>query len=114
MPPVPPPPDAREVIDVDALVTVRESERADAFLELCTPGSSWQTRIRTADVVAVVVTRAPLGTFDERSCTCLRLRLDRPVPVEPGLRFTLEATDGSGLAAVALVRPWTQPPACTS
>ena len=48
----------------------------------------------------------PLGSFDERSCTCLRLRLSRTVPVEPRLRFQLLAADAPDLAASAIVRPW--------
>ncbi len=99
-------PDAREVDQVDALVTVTDPGSVTAFLERCTVGSRWQVRIRTAEVDATVQGREPLGLIDERQCVCLRLRLDRPVPVEPGLRFALFADDELGLRAAAVVRPW--------
>lgn len=102
-------PDAREVDRVEALMTVEEPEAVDAFLDRCVPGSSWRARIRTAEVAATVLSRTPLGTFDERVCTCVRLRLALPVPVEPGLRFHLLAPDpgdGRPLSATGVVRPW--------
>lgn len=99
-------PDAREVDRVDALLTVLDASQTDAFLDRCVPGSTWTARIRTAEVGATVLSRAPLGTFDERVCTCVRLRLDLPVPVEPQLRFRLLADDGTGLEAAGMVRPW--------
>ena len=43
---------------------------------------------------------------DERVCTCVSLRLTRPVPVEPGLRFQVFAEDDESLSASGLVRPW--------
>ena len=98
--------DAREVDRFDALMTVEDQATVDAFLERCRFGSSWRAQIRTADVGATVLSRAPLGTFDERVCTCVRLHLDRPVPVEPGLRFQIVADDSSGLIAKGVVRPW--------
>jgi hypothetical protein len=99
-------PDAREVDRVEALVTVNDSSRVDAFLERCSVGSTWRAKIRTAWVTAHVLARSPLGTFDERTCTCLRLGLDLPVPVEPGLRFQVLAPDDESLSATGLVRPW--------
>jgi hypothetical protein len=36
----------------------------------------------------------------------LRLGLDLPVPVEPGLRFQVIAPEDDALSATALVRPW--------
>lgn len=100
--------DAREVDRFDALMTVEDQAAVDAFLARCRFGSSWRAQIRTADVGATVLSRAPLGTFDERVCTCVRLHLDRPVPVEPGLRFQIVADDDTGLIAKGVVRPWKQ------
>jgi hypothetical protein len=99
-------PDAREVDRVEALVTADDSDLADDLLARCIPGSTWTALIRTAEVAATVVARSPLGTFDERVCTCLSLRLALPVPVEPGLRFRIVADDGSDLGASGVVRPW--------
>ncbi len=101
-----PDPDIREVARIEALVTVEDEKATDPFLDRCVPGSTWTARIRTAEVGATVLTRAPLGTFPERVCTCVRLRLNRSVPVEPGLRFEIVADDSSGLTAKCLVRPW--------
>ena len=97
--------DAREVDRIEALVTVNDSARADAFLASCVVGSLWTVQIRTAEVSATILARKPLGTFDEHVCTCVSLKLDLPVPVEPGLRFQIISDDGS-LTASALVRPW--------
>ncbi len=100
-------PDSREVTRIEALVTVLGDQGLiDGFLDRCVPGSTWTARVRTAEVAATVINRTPLGTFDERVCTCVRLRLSRAVPVEPGLRFEIEADDRSGLSAKCLVRPW--------
>ncbi len=99
-------PDAREVVKVEALATADDSGRADEFLDHCVPTSAWLVRIRTAEVVAEVRKRTPLGTFDERVCTCVSLRLGRPVPVEPGLRIRLILEDDPTLTASAVVRPW--------
>ena len=100
------PPDAREVNRVDALVTVEDAALVDAWLARCIPGSTWRALIRTANVAATVLERKPLGTFEETVCTCVRLRLDLPVPVEPGLRFRIVADDDSSLNALGVVRPW--------
>jgi hypothetical protein len=99
-------PDAREVDRVEALVTADDSDLADQLLARCVVGSTWTAMIRTAEVGAVVVARNPLGTFDERVCTCISLLLDLPVPVEPGLRFRIVADDGTDLGASGVVRPW--------
>jgi hypothetical protein len=99
-------PDAREVDRVEALMTVLDDNAADAFLARCVAGSSWMALIRTAEVHATVLARNPLGSFDERVCTCVRLRLDLPVPIEPGLRFRIVADDDSDLGATGVVRPW--------
>ena len=99
-------PDAREVDRVDGLVTVLDSDRVDEFLRRCVTGSEWTAQIRTAEVGAIVDARHPLDMIDERECTCLRLRLERPVPVEPGLRFRIADRDDPTLQAAAIVRPW--------
>lgn len=101
-------PDAREVDLVEAVVTVPDATRADEFLERCLTGSIWNAQIRTAEVQATVQARTPLGTFDERLCSCVRLRLALPVPVEPGLRFRIVCPDDPSLSAVGVVRPWNQ------
>ena len=99
-------PDAREVDRIEALVTTNDPSRVDAFLALCVPGSAWSVQIRTAEVSARVVARHPLGSFQERDCMCLSLRLRRPVPVEPGLRIQIACEDDPGLTASGIIRPW--------
>src|SRR4051794_4875441 len=99
-------PDAREVDRIEALVTVNDPAKADAFLHQCRPGTTWRVLIRTADVSATVRDRTPLGSLNERDYTCLSLRLARPVPVEPGLRFQVVAEDDESLSASGLIRPW--------
>ncbi len=106
MPPTRRMPEAREVDRVEALVTVPDEARVDEFLERCVVGSTWRARIRTAEVSAHVVARSPLGTFDERVCTCVTLNLELPVPVEPGLRFQLASGSDPTLRATGVVRPW--------
>jgi hypothetical protein len=101
-----PQPEAREVDRIEALVTVDDDARADEFLDRCVPGSEWTVHVRTAEVSATLIRRRPLGSFDERDCTCLSLRLSRIVPVEPGLRFRLHDRDDEALSASAVVRPW--------
>ena len=106
MPSQPPAPDAREVVRVEAIVAADDAEGTPDWPSRCAVGSTWTVRIRTAEVAATVVARSPLGTFDERICTCLSLRLALPVPVEPGLRFQLEAADDPDLRLSGVVRPW--------
>lgn len=101
-----PMPDAREVDRVEAIVAAENADQGADWLARCAPGSTWIAQIRTAEVVATVVARNPLGTFDERMCTCLTIRLALPVPVEPGLRFRLVADDTSNLRLSGVVRPW--------
>jgi hypothetical protein len=103
---IPQPPDAREVVRIEALVTADDPDRAQVLLEHLVPGSSWTAKIRTAEVTATLVRRTPLGTFAETVCTCVSLRLPLPVPVEPGLRFRIENEEQPGLSASAVVRPW--------
>lgn len=99
-------PDAREVDRVEAIVAAENAAQGLDWPARCAPGSTWIAQIRTAEVVATVLARNPLGTFDERMCTCLSLRLELPVPVEPGLRFSLLADDASDLRLSGVVRPW--------
>jgi hypothetical protein len=100
-------PEIREVDRVEALVTVNDAARADEFLERSVPGSEWTVKIRTAEVTATLIARHPLGSFDERVCTCLSLWLKLPVPVEPGQRFQIAALDDENLSVTGVVRPWT-------
>ena len=99
-------PDAREVDRVEAIVAAENADQGANWPDRCRPGSTWIAQIRTAEVVATVLARNPLGTFDERMCTCLSLQLALPVPVEPGLRFRLVADDASELRLSGVVRPW--------
>lgn len=103
-------PEAREVDLVRALVTVPDPARVEAFLARCVVGSTWRVKIRTAEVSAHVSERVPLGTFEESVCTCVTLRLELPVPVEPGLRFQMAASGDPSLSATAVVRPWAESP----
>lgn len=107
MPNSPPLPEIREVDRVEALVTVNDPAKVDAFLSRAIPGSEWTVFIRTAEVTATLIARNPLGSFDERVCTCLSLWLKLPVPVDPGLRFQIAATDDEALTLTGVVRPWT-------
>ena len=99
-------PEAREVDRIEALATVDDPAIIDEFLERCSPGSEWNVRVRTAEVSATLISRKPLGTFDEHVCTCLSLWLTRTVPVEPGLRIQILDKDDGRLTATAVVRPW--------
>jgi hypothetical protein len=99
-------PEAREVDRIEALVTVDDAARTDEFLDRCIPGSEWTVRVRTAEVSATLISRHPLGSFDERVCTCLSLWLTRTVPVEPGLRFRIVDREDEALSVSAVVRPW--------
>jgi hypothetical protein len=100
-------PDAREVDRIEVLVTPNvPAARVEDFLATCRPGSAWSVQIRTAEVMATVLARRPLGSFQERDCTCLSLRLKRPVPVEPGLRLQIVAEDDPSLTASGIIRPW--------
>ncbi|GAC1470607.1 MAG: hypothetical protein NVSMB9_15850 [Isosphaeraceae bacterium] len=107
MPNIPRQPEAREVDRIEALATLNDPARADDFLERCIPGSEWTVQIRTAVVSATLIARNPLGSFDERICTCLSLWLLRTVPVEPGLRFQIVDQNDEALSLTAVVRPWT-------
>lgn len=102
-------PDAREVDRLELIVTPADSAAPDALLAALAPGSSWLVRVRTAEVLGTLVGRAPLATLDQRLGTCLRLRLDRPVPVEPGLAVQVVCPADPALSAAGVVRPWTDP-----
>src|ERR1700760_1471769 len=97
-------PDAREVVKVEALATVDDAERAEEFLTQCVPFSRWLVRIRTAGGAAEGRKRMPLGPFDEPVCPCVTPPLNRPVPVEPGLRIRMSLEDDPTLFASAVVR----------
>jgi hypothetical protein len=99
-------PEIREVDRIEALVTVNDAERVDEFLERSVPGSEWTVQIRTAEVSATLIARHPLGSFDERVCTCLSLWLRRTVPVEPGQRFQILDRDDEKMSITGVVRPW--------
>ncbi len=101
--------DAREVKLIDGLVTAVDGTDPEQFLDYCTVGSLWIVSIRTATVQATLRSRRPLSTFDEAVCTCLTLELERPVPVEPGLRFRLVADSTATIKAAGIVRPWAKP-----
>lgn len=98
--------DARERKSIDGLVTSVDATDPSHFLERCTLGSTWIVSIRTATVRGTISRRTPLATFDETACTCLTIELDRPVPVEPGLRFRFEAEDQPEIKAAGVIRPW--------
>lgn len=106
MPDPRPLPEAREVDRIEALVTVDDAGRADDFLDRCVPGSEWTVQVRTAEVSATLIRRSPLGSFDERVCTCVSLWLARTVPVEPGLRIRILDKDDDSLSIAGVVRPW--------
>ena len=101
-----PTPEAREVDRIEVLAAIDDAAFAEEFLDRCTPGSEWTVKVRTAEVSATLISRMPLGTFDERICTCLSLWLTRTVPVEPGLRIHILDKDEERLSATAVVRPW--------
>jgi hypothetical protein len=106
MSPTPPQPDAREVDRIEILATPDDPALVDDFLALSVPLSSWSVQIRTAGVSATLLARRPLGSIDERTCTCLSLELDRPVPVEPGLRVRIRSAEDPRVTACAVIRPW--------
>ena len=103
-------PDAREVDRLDAVVTPAEATDPGAFLARCVAGSVWLVSIRTAEVRGRLEARTPLGTLDERLGTRVRVRLERPVPVEPGLAVRLVSVEDEGIAAAGVVRVWEDPP----
>ncbi len=56
-------PDAREVDRVEAIVAAENADQGADWPARCVPGSTWIAQIRTAEVIATVVARNPLGTF---------------------------------------------------
>ncbi len=92
---------------IEALVTVNDVAKTEAFLERCVSGSTWLVSIRTALAPVTFIDRKPLGwSFNERDFTCLSLQPALPMPVEPGLRFRIIADDDESLNASGLIRPW--------
>ena len=99
-------PDAREVTRIELLMTADDPESVHDFLDRCTPGSRWNTQIRTAEVMGTVLKRVPLGHFEEQICTCVSIKLSKPVPVEPGMRLKISNVEDPTLTATGVVRPW--------
>jgi len=99
-------PEAREVVLVRGLFASEESARAAELVQKAIPGSLWQVKIRTAEVTGEVIFRSSLGGFPLEECMCIDLKLDRAVPVEPGLRFHIQLTLDETLRATGVVRPW--------
>lgn len=99
-------PEGREVAYLRGLFTADDTARRDELIERATPDSFWQVEIRTARVLGRVVQRSGLGAFPLSECMMLDIRLDRPVPVEPGLRFRIFSEIDASLTATGVVRPW--------
>jgi len=99
-------PQGREVSIVRGLFTADDVARRDELIERTSPDSFWQVEIRTARVLGRVLARNGLGGFPMTECMCLDLKLDRPVPVEPGLRFRIFSEIDATLTATGVVRPW--------
>lgn len=99
-------PEGREVALVRGLFTADDNQRREDFLERAALESFWQVEIRTARVLGQVVRRGSLGGFPMLECLCLDLKLDRAVPVEPGLRFRIYSETDASLTATGVIRPW--------
>lgn len=99
-------PEGREVALVRGLFTADENTRRADFIERSVCESFWQVEIRTARVLGQVVRRSALGGFPMSECICLDLKLDRAVPVEPGLRIRIYSEIDASLTATGVVRPW--------
>lgn len=99
-------PQGREVAVVRGLFTADENNRRADFVERSACESFWQVEIRTARVLGQVVQRSALGVFPMLECICLDLKLDRAVPVEPGLRIRIYSEIDASLTATGVVRPW--------
>lgn len=99
-------PEAREVSLVRGLFTVDDPTRAADLVTGTIPDRIWDVHIRTAKVIGQVVRRSSLGGFSMKDCICIDLKLDRPVPVEPGLRFRIVSQNDPSLTATGVVRPW--------
>jgi hypothetical protein len=101
-----PMPQGREVAIVRGLFTADDVSRRQELIERTGPDSFWQVEIRTARVLGRVIQRVGLGGFPMTECMCLDLKLDRPVPVEPGLRFRIYSEIDATLTATGVIRPW--------
>lgn len=99
-------PEAREVSVVRGLFTVDDTARAADLVSGTIPDRIWNVEIRTARVLGQVMRRSSLGGFSMKDCICVDLKLDRPVPVEPGLRFRIVSQMDPTLTATGVVRPW--------
>jgi len=99
-------PEGREVSLVRGLFTADDVARRAELIERTTIDSYWQVEIRTARVLGRIVHRANLDGFSMSECMCLDVKLDRPVPVEPGLRFRIYSEIDASLTATGVVRPW--------
>ena len=99
-------PEAREVGVVRGLFTVDDTVRAADFVSGTIPDRIWEVQIRTAKVQGQVMRRSSLGGVSMKDCICIDLKLDRPVPVEPGLRFRIVSQSDPTLTATGVVRPW--------
>jgi hypothetical protein len=99
-------PEGREVSYVRGLFTADDIARREELIERTALESFWQVEIRTARVLGRVVQRTGLGAFPLTECMCLDMKLDRPVPVEPGLRFRIYSEIDATLTATGVVRPW--------
>jgi translation elongation factor EF-Tu-like GTPase len=99
-------PEAREVSVVKGLFTADETSRGVDLVQSAIRDSRWQVEIRTAKVVGQVVRKSSLGGFRMSDCICIDLKLDRAVPVEPGLRFRIVSELDPTLTATGVVRPW--------
>lgn len=99
-------PEAREVSLVRGLFTVDDTDRAADFVSGTIPDRIWEVQIRTAKVHGQIMRRSSLGGFSMKDCICIDLKLDRPVPVEPGLRFRIVSQNDPTLSATGVVRPW--------
>ena len=99
-------PEGREVAVVRGLFTADDNARRADFLERAASESFWQVEIRTARVLGQVIRRMGLGALPLSECICLDLKLDRAVPVEPGLRFRIFSEIDASLTATGVIRPW--------
>jgi hypothetical protein len=99
-------PEAREVVLVRGLFAPDEAEKAGELVQKAVPGSLWHVKIRTAEVTGELIFRSSLGGFPLEECMCIDLKLDRAVPVEPGLRFQIHLSQDETLRATGVVRPW--------
>jgi hypothetical protein len=99
-------PDAREVVLVRGLFTADDVSRRQELISRSEADSLWQVEIRTARVLGQVIKRMSLGSLPLTECFCLDMKLDRAVPVEPGLRFRIFSELDASLTATGVIRPW--------